>query len=123
MGFSCRKILPLQISLDEVLKMKKILVLAAALALVGTSFGTSAFADDDTSKRGQQAKLTKADAESIALKQLSGKVTDSDLERMHKKPHTLYWSVSVRGDKEAKNFHINATDGSIMKVTNKDMDD
>ncbi len=103
--------------------MKKILVLAAAIALMGTSFGTCAFADDDTAKRGQQAKLTKADAEAIALKQLSGKITDTDLERMHKKPHTLYWSVSVRGEKEAKNFHINATDGSIMKVTDKDMND
>jgi uncharacterized membrane protein YkoI len=113
----------LQISLDEVLKMKKILVLAVALALMGSSFGTSAFADDDTGKRGQQAKLSRADAEAIATKQLSGKVTDSDLERMHKKPHTLYWSISVRGDKEAKNFHINATDGSIMKVTDKSMDD
>jgi uncharacterized membrane protein YkoI len=113
----------LQISLDEVFKMKKILVLAAALALMGSSFGTCAFADDDTGKRGQSAKLSRADAEAIALKQLSGKVTDSDLERMHKKPHTLYWSISVRGDKEAKNFHINATDGSVMKVTDKSMDD
>lgn len=103
--------------------MKKIMVLAAALALMGSSFGTSAFADDDTGKRGQTAKLSRADAEAIATKQLSGKVTDSDLERMHKKPHTLYWSISVRGEKEAKNFHINANDGSIMKVTDKSMDD
>ncbi len=103
--------------------MKKILVLAAAVALMGSSFGTCAYADDDTAKRGQQAKLTRADAEAIAQKQLSGKVTDSDLERMHKKPHTLYWSVSIRGDKEAKNFHINANDGSVMKVTDKSMDD
>jgi uncharacterized membrane protein YkoI len=113
----------LQFSLNEVFEMKKLLVLAAAVALMGSSFGTCAFADDDTAKRGQAAKLSKADAEAIALKQLSGKITDTDLERMHKKPHTLYWSVSVRGDKEAKNFHINATDGSIMKVTNKDMND
>lgn len=106
--------------------MKKLLVMAAALtalATVGSSFGTCAFADDDTGKRGQTAKLSKKDAEAIALKQLSGTVTDSDLERMHKKPHTLYYSVSVKGEKEKKNFHINANDGSIMKVTNQEMDD
>ncbi|MCC6980080.1 MAG: PepSY domain-containing protein [Candidatus Melainabacteria bacterium] len=103
--------------------MKKMLVMAVALTMIGSSFGTCAFADDDTGKRGQTAKLTKKEAEAIALKQLSGTITDSDLERMHKKPHTLYYSVSVKGEKEKKNFHINATDGSIMKVTNQDMDD
>lgn len=102
--------------------MKKILVLAVALTMIGSSFGTSAFADDDVAKRGQQAKLTKEEAEKIALKQLSGTIIDTDLERMHKKPHTLYWSISVKGDKEKKNFHINANDGTVMKVTNQDMD-
>ncbi len=103
--------------------MKKILVLALALATMGTSIGTCAFADNESAKRIAEAKIKKEEAKQIALKQLAGTITDCDLEKMHSKPYTVYWSISVKGEKEKKNFHISAIDGSIMKVTDKDMDD
>lgn len=103
--------------------MKKILVLALALTTIGSSIGTCAYADNESAKRIAEAKIKKEEAQQIALKQLSGTVTDCDLEKMHRKPYTVYWSITVKGDKAKKNFHISAMDGSVMKVTDKDMDD
>jgi uncharacterized membrane protein YkoI len=95
--------------------MKKLLVLAAALTLIGSS----ALADGDKSKREKLAKIDKKAAEAIAIKEFPGTIVDIDIEKMRKKPYSLYWSISVKGDSARKNIHIDANDGKVIKVTDE----
>lgn len=96
----------------------KHLSLAMCLALGAFS---AACADDDDQALEQQSKITRAQAQKIALERVPGTVSDTDIEKTS--AGKLYWSVDVRPAKGGaeKEVEVDATSGAVLSV--KDDDD
>lgn len=99
--------------------MKKLLLAATAFVLATSG----AYADGDN-KVGKSAKIKKEEAEAIALKEVPGKVLDSDIE---KRKGSLYWYIDVKpSDSSAtkKQVRIDAMSGKVIAVkVDNDKDD
>lgn len=97
--------------------MRKYLPLAMCLALGAFS---AACADDDDQALEKQSKISRAQAEKIALERVPGTVSDTDIERDAGK---LYWSIDIRPAKGGveKEVDVDAMSGTVLSV--KDDDD
>ena len=83
--------------------MKKILGVTLAVALAAIAFAKT-----------EKPKLTRAQAEKVAVAKAPGKVESAELEKEHGK---LVWSFDIRtGPKDITEILVNANDGSIVAV-------
>lgn len=98
--------------------MKKLLLTAAALLISANA----AYADGDN-KVGKSVKIQRAEAESIALKEVPGKVLDADIE---KRKTGIFWYIDVKpadGKVAKKQVRIDANSGAVVAVKEDDDDD
>lgn len=94
--------------------MKKILLSAVASIL---SSGP-AFADDDHKILESSCKISRKQAQDIAVARISGAITDVDLETKNGKP---YWSIDIKPSKDVeREVHIDALSGAVLSVENDD---
>ena len=98
--------------------MKKNLLLAFALtALFLPTLGFAAESEADLLK---QAKISRAQAEKIALAQVpQGKIQSAEIENEH---HALVWSFDIirAGSKDITEVLVNAKTGQIVSLATED---
>ncbi len=97
--------------------MKKICHLLFALALTALLLPASGFAAPTEAELLTQAKITKAQAEKIALQKVPhGKVQSAEIENEH---HALVWSFDIvkPGSKDITEVLVNAKTGKIVDVS------
>lgn len=76
----------------------------------------------EQAKLAKKAKITKEEAQAIALKKVPGEVIESEIEKEKGK---LIWSFDIRSSSDGKIFdvEIDAKDGKILKVEEDAEDD
>ncbi|MGH8093945.1 MAG: PepSY domain-containing protein [Chthoniobacterales bacterium] len=97
--------------------MKKSCSLIAACALAALVMPSSGFATSNEKELLKQAKITRAQAEKIALEKVpSGKVQSAEIEKEH---HALVWSFDIvkPGSKDIAEVLVNAKTGKIIDVS------
>ncbi|MEO5719348.1 MAG: PepSY domain-containing protein [Chthoniobacterales bacterium] len=90
--------------------------LFAALALAALLLPTAGFAASSEAELMKQAKITKAEAEKIALAKVpEGKIQSAEIENEH---HALVWSFDIvkPGSKDITEVLVNAKTGKIVSV-------
>lgn len=92
--------------------MKKVLVAAATVtALTGSLF----FGQADVAEASKSTYITAAQAKSIAVKAVGGKVVDIDFER----GKHAHYEIEVRNAKEEVELEVNAVSGKV-KITDRE---
>lgn len=97
--------------------MKKNSYLVFALALTALAFPAAGFAAPSEAELLQQAKITRAQAEKIALAKVpNGKIHSAEIENEH---HALVWSFDIAkpGSKDITEVLVNAKTGKIIDVS------
>ncbi|MBY0358920.1 MAG: PepSY domain-containing protein [Candidatus Obscuribacterales bacterium] len=94
--------------------MRKMLLSLLACALLSGP----TFADDDHKILESSCKISRKQAQDIAVARISGDITDTDLETKNGKP---YWSIDIKPSKDVeREVHIDALTGDILSVENDD---
>ena len=103
--------------------MKKNNLLHFAIALTALLLPISGFAAPSEAELLTQAKITKAQAEKIALARVPhGKIQSAEIENEH---HTLVWSFDIvkHGSKDITEVLVNAKTGKIIDVSTENPTD
>ena len=102
--------------------MKRLLLLTAitAVALTASSLATAAprarqeGEAQEQQKLAREAKITKEQAQAVALKRAPGNVESAELEREHKR---LVWSFDIRNSKGTiTEVQVSAITGRVVRV-------
>jgi hypothetical protein len=97
--------------------MRKSYYLFSACALAALVLPSSGFAAPNEKELLKQAKITRAQAEKIALQKVPrGKIQSAEIENER---HALVWSFDIEkpGDKDITEVLVNAKSGKIISVS------
>ena len=98
------------------MKIRNILCSVIAIVLIAGGLAACVSAKEKQAKLEAQAKVTKADAEKIALAKVpGGKVTESGIEKEKGK---LIWSfdIATEGSKDITEVQVDAVSGEVVSV-------
>lgn len=101
------------------MRIKYIASSVLTLGLLAAVFTACVSEKKEQSQLEARAKLTRADAEKIALARVpGGTVKDAELEE---EKHKLIWSfdIGTPGSKDITEVHVNAVTGEIVSVENE----
>lgn len=103
------------------MKRKLVIGVLAGAVVLGGAVAVGANNSVDDSTKNKKEMITIEAAETTALKEVSGKVEDVELEREHLK---LVYKVDIDGaGDDDKEVHVDAYTGEILGVENDDDDD
>lgn len=106
------------------MKRKLLIGVLAGAVVLGGAVAVGANDSDNISAKNKKEMITIEEAETIALKEVSGTVEDVELEREHLK---LVYKVDIDENQVAndddKEVHVDANTGEILKVEKDDDND
>ena len=95
--------------------MKKLIY----LSLCCLSICAPVCASEDDAALEKSCKVTREQAHRIALKEVPGTITDTDIDKSVE--GTIYWSVDVKPTKGVeREVHINAQSGAVIRIEKDD---